>query len=126
MVNFGTDGDQLNLLLWNDNDIYEVWVNSRLFNSLSLHRTSCSDQFQMAKPLVLYTAPTPNGHKVSIMLEELKAAYGNLDYEYVFFHRPGSLIVGACQCRENQLVYECPKGTLVHCDEPKRTYPCAR
>ncbi|KAJ8590326.1 glutathione S-transferase [Rhizopogon salebrosus TDB-379] len=35
----------------------------------------------MAKPLVLYTAPTPNGHKVSIMLEELKAAYGNLDYD---------------------------------------------
>jgi glutathione S-transferase len=35
----------------------------------------------MVKPLVLYTAPTPNGHKVSIMLEELKAAYGNLDYE---------------------------------------------
>jgi glutathione S-transferase len=35
----------------------------------------------MSKPLVLYTAATPNGHKVSIMLEELKAAYGNIDYE---------------------------------------------
>ncbi|OAX43905.1 glutathione S-transferase [Rhizopogon vinicolor AM-OR11-026] len=35
----------------------------------------------MAKPLVLYTAPTSNGYKVSIMLEELKAAYGNLDYD---------------------------------------------
>ncbi|KAG2348822.1 glutathione S-transferase-like protein [Suillus weaverae] len=35
----------------------------------------------MSKPLVLYTAATPNGHKVSIMLEELKAAYGNIDYD---------------------------------------------
>lgn len=33
-------------------------------------------------PLVLYTAATPNGHKVSILLEELKAAYG-LQYECV-------------------------------------------
>ncbi len=33
-------------------------------------------------PLVLYTAATPNGHKVSILLEELKAAYG-IQYEYV-------------------------------------------
>lgn len=39
-------------------------------------------QSPMSKPLLLYTAPTPNGHKVSILLEELKAAYGNLiDYE---------------------------------------------
>lgn len=36
----------------------------------------------MSKSLVLYTAPTPNGHKASIVLEELKAAYGNVvDYE---------------------------------------------
>ncbi|KAL0949761.1 hypothetical protein HGRIS_009800 [Hohenbuehelia grisea] len=28
------------------------------------------------KPLLLYTFPTPNGHKVSVFLEELKAAYG--------------------------------------------------
>ncbi|KAF8450442.1 glutathione S-transferase [Boletus edulis BED1] len=34
------------------------------------------------KPLLLYTGPTPNGHKVSIMLEELKAVYGNVvDYD---------------------------------------------
>ncbi|KDQ29264.1 hypothetical protein PLEOSDRAFT_1055238 [Pleurotus ostreatus PC15] len=32
------------------------------------------------KPLLLYTAPTPNGHKVSVFLEELKAAYG-IDYD---------------------------------------------
>jgi glutathione S-transferase len=32
------------------------------------------------KALVLYTGITPNGHKVSVYLEELKAAY-DLDYE---------------------------------------------
>jgi glutathione S-transferase len=32
------------------------------------------------KPLLLYTAGTANGRKVSVLLEELKAAYG-LDYE---------------------------------------------
>jgi glutathione S-transferase len=32
------------------------------------------------KPLVLYTAGTPNGRKVSIHLEEFKAAYSDLDY----------------------------------------------
>ncbi|KAG9317536.1 glutathione S-transferase [Chiua virens] len=37
----------------------------------------------MSKSLLLYTAPTPNGHKVSIMLEELKLAYGSnvIDYD---------------------------------------------
>lgn len=34
----------------------------------------------MSAPIKLYTAPTPNGHKVSVFLEELKAAYG-LQYE---------------------------------------------
>lgn len=33
-------------------------------------------------PLLLYTTGTPNGHKVSVFLEELKAAYG-LQYECV-------------------------------------------
>lgn len=36
------------------------------------------------KPLALYTATvTPNGHQVSVLLEELKAAYpqGHSDYE---------------------------------------------
>ncbi|KDQ62576.1 hypothetical protein JAAARDRAFT_122192 [Jaapia argillacea MUCL 33604] len=35
----------------------------------------------MSKPLVLYTARTPNGFKPSILLEELKAAYG-VDYDF--------------------------------------------
>lgn len=33
------------------------------------------------QPLLLYTGPTPNGHKVSIFLEELKAAYGGPGYD---------------------------------------------
>ena len=35
-----------------------------------------------SKPLQLYTAGTPNGRKVSILLEELQEQYG-LKYEYV-------------------------------------------
>jgi len=34
------------------------------------------------KPLILYTSRTPNGFKVSVLLEELKAAYGGPDYDY--------------------------------------------
>jgi glutathione S-transferase len=35
------------------------------------------------KPLLLYTSagPTPNGHKISVYLEELKAPYPGVDYE---------------------------------------------
>ncbi|KAI0035338.1 glutathione S-transferase-like protein [Vararia minispora EC-137] len=33
------------------------------------------------KPLVFYTGRTPNGYKVSVFLEELKAAYGGPDYD---------------------------------------------
>jgi glutathione S-transferase len=34
------------------------------------------------KPFVLYTAGTPNGRKVSVFLEELRAVYGEkVDYE---------------------------------------------
>jgi len=36
-----------------------------------------------AKPFFLYTCPTTNGHKVSILLEELKAVYGSaVDYDF--------------------------------------------
>lgn len=34
------------------------------------------------KPLKLYSAPTPNGQKVTVFLEELKAAYPDFKYEY--------------------------------------------
>jgi glutathione S-transferase len=35
----------------------------------------------MSKPLTLYTLGTPNGHKVSVFLEELKTAYPSLTYK---------------------------------------------
>ena len=36
------------------------------------------------KPFLLYTGTTPNGYKVSVALEELKAVYGStVDYELV-------------------------------------------
>ncbi|EJD05221.1 glutathione S-transferase [Fomitiporia mediterranea MF3/22] len=38
---------------------------------------------QSNKPVVLYTAPTPNGWPQSILLEELKAVYGGPEYEVV-------------------------------------------
>lgn len=41
-------------------------------------------QFAKMKPIILYTNSTPNGYKVSNMLEELKAVYGSktgFDYE---------------------------------------------
>ncbi|KAJ7507731.1 glutathione S-transferase [Mycena galericulata] len=34
------------------------------------------------KPFLLYTGPTPNGHKVSIYLEELKVLYPDVDYDF--------------------------------------------
>lgn len=46
---------------------------SRLFSSTSPI---------MAPTLTLYTAGTPNGHKASLILEELKAAYPNAGLEY--------------------------------------------
>lgn len=38
------------------------------------------------KPFLFYTFGTPNGRKVSVLLEELKAAYG-LDYEYDYLYQ---------------------------------------
>ncbi|EIM81288.1 glutathione S-transferase-like protein [Stereum hirsutum FP-91666 SS1] len=35
------------------------------------------------KPLMLYTGKTPNGFKVTVFLEELKAAYGGPDYDWM-------------------------------------------
>ena len=40
------------------------------------------------KPLILFTARTPNGFKPSILLEELKAAYGiNYDHQTLLFSK---------------------------------------
>ena len=36
------------------------------------------------KPLVLYTAATPNGVSVSIFLEDLRAINSSIDYEWVY------------------------------------------
>ncbi|GLB33737.1 putative glutathione S-transferase [Lyophyllum shimeji] len=33
------------------------------------------------KPFILYTAPTPNGHPISVFLEELKAVYPGIEYD---------------------------------------------
>lgn len=65
---------------------------SRLASSLirtSLRRAMSTTQ----KPIFLYTAATPNGKPVTVLLEELKAAYGvnKIDYESVpssTYHRP--------------------------------------
>lgn len=35
----------------------------------------------MPASLKLFTLGTPNGKKVHVYLEELKAAYGNIDYD---------------------------------------------
>jgi glutathione S-transferase len=43
--------------------------------------TRLSHTLMSQKPLLLYTARTPNGFKPSILLEELKAAYG-IEYDY--------------------------------------------
>ncbi|KAJ7129756.1 glutathione S-transferase [Mycena epipterygia] len=34
------------------------------------------------KPFLVYTGVTPNGHKVTVFLEELKALYPNVDYDF--------------------------------------------
>ncbi|KAI0786850.1 glutathione S-transferase [Abortiporus biennis] len=51
----------------------------RMILTRSLSLTSGHDQRNLRKPFELYTAGTPNGRKVSILLEELKSVYG-LDY----------------------------------------------
>jgi glutathione S-transferase len=42
-----------------------------------------SSSTESPKPIVLYSAPTPNGFKASIFLEELRAQYGGFEYEVV-------------------------------------------
>lgn len=42
-----------------------------------LKPSSNNNMSSSLKPIICYTAPTPNGHKVSNFIEELKAAYGS-------------------------------------------------
>ncbi len=53
---------------------------TRSFTSSSIARRAMSST-ESHKPIVLYTAPTPNGFKVSTFLEELRGQYGGPDYE---------------------------------------------
>ena len=55
-------------------------VFARSFTSLSIARRTMSST-ETHQPIVLYTAPTPNGFKVSTFLEELRAHYGGPDYK---------------------------------------------
>jgi hypothetical protein len=55
-------------------------VLARSFTSQSIARRAMSST-ESNKPILLYTAPTPNGFKVSVFLEELRAQYGGPDYE---------------------------------------------
>lgn len=43
------------------------------------------------KQVLLYTASTPNGFCASILLEEIKSAYPDFDYEYVSSVKVGDL-----------------------------------
>ena len=53
---------------------------SSLLASAAHARTLSTATSPDSKPLQLYTWGTPNGHKVSVFLEELKAVYG-INYE---------------------------------------------
>ncbi|KAH9060499.1 glutathione S-transferase-like protein [Lactarius vividus] len=62
--------------------IRRLQIFARSFTSSSIARTAMSST-ESPKPIVLYTAATPNGFKVSTFLEELRAQYGGPDYETV-------------------------------------------
>lgn len=47
------------------------------------HSCSLTCLIMAQKPIMLYTSPTPNGHAITIFLEELKAVYPGFDYEYI-------------------------------------------
>ena len=72
----------------------------------------------MSAPIKLYTAGTPNGYKVSVFLEELKAAYG-LQYEYVTWISPyHKMCIDWKQNTENKHVCQRAEGAVVHQTEP--------
>ena len=61
---------------------------TRAFTSTSIARRAMSSPTESEKPIVLYSAGTPNGLKVSTFLEELRGHYGGPDYEYAPFCDP--------------------------------------
>lgn len=55
---------------------------SNLSRSIPTRRTfSTTVSSNMPASLKLFTLGTPNGKKVHVYLEELKAAYGNIEYD---------------------------------------------
>ncbi|EJU05037.1 glutathione S-transferase C-terminal-like protein [Dacryopinax primogenitus] len=70
----------------------------------------------MSKPLVLYTFGTPNGHKPSVYLEELKAAYGPAKIDYV----PHSVHIGKNEQKEPWYIAINPNGRIPALTDPNR------
>ena len=68
--------------------------------------TRLSHTLMSQSPLLLYTARTPNGFKPSILLEELKAAYG-LEYDYQ------AIALSKNEQKEDWFVKINPNGTVV-------------
>ena len=54
---------------------------ARSFTAPSIARRAIMSSTESQKPIVLFTAPTPNGFKASIFLEELRIHYGGPAYE---------------------------------------------
>lgn len=79
----------------------------------------------------LLTFGTPNGHKASIMLEELKEAYGKPDYTFQSINitestQPSAMIsalISHPHDLANNTPHRHPKRTLVHRPLPQRPHP---
>lgn len=69
---------------------------TRLAYSLT---TSALRRAMSTKPILLYSAGTPNGTVGTILLEELKAAYGDSKIDYESVLSPSYLHL--CQLRSN-------------------------
>ncbi|KAJ7935515.1 hypothetical protein B0H13DRAFT_1948259 [Mycena leptocephala] len=71
-----------------------------------------------SKPIMLYTVGTPNGRKASVMLEELKAAYGLIRQEraegpwFIAMNPNGRIPVIVDRARNNFTVFE--TGAILH------------
>lgn len=57
------------------------------------------------KPFLLYTARTPNGFQVSVLLEELKAINPSIDYEYALKLSPHYCIWHLCTNSVRKIVF---------------------